>query len=170
MFKLFAKPMVVPVKEPVGAIQTIPQGYAALALRAGVANYSKAVDDVEFPRFLAENGIAVFNTRKVQDYLERMCPRGKRVQWVSTKRSATIRNTDIGGDHYVWERNAPEAYSKPIPEPVLMTMVKIREKYDLAEFFISDFTETPAGDPFLAVVFNDKEYIIERWDEPGFRM
>ena len=51
-----------------------------------------------------------------------------------------------------------------------MTVAKIREAFTEAEFYATDIIEVPAADPFLAVRFHDLFLVIERWDEPGFRM
>jgi hypothetical protein len=58
-------------------------------------------------------------------------------------------------------------YTHPIPDPVLETIEGVAGEFDKAQFFISEVKEYP--DPFLMVKLCDKEFIIERWDEPGYR-
>lgn len=62
-------------------------------------------------------------------------------------------------------------YIHPIPLPVLLTVKKIDAEFPDALFFASDY-EVHKPDPFLAVTLPlvKELFIIERWDEPGFRM
>lgn len=64
-------------------------------------------------------------------------------------------------------------YIKPIPLPVLLTAQKIREVTPSATFYVSDEIHEhdiePVRDPFLAVQIGADFFIVERWDEPGFR-
>lgn len=62
-------------------------------------------------------------------------------------------------------------YAHSIPLPVLLTMKTIVSQFPDAQFYASDY-EVQRPDPFLAVTLPGVEdlFIIERWDEPGFRM
>jgi hypothetical protein len=72
----------------------------------------------------------------------------------------------------------PVLYTDPIPLPVLITMDKLVDKLgDSVTFHVGATVDIsklqPARyDPFLAVSTNPGDgelYVIERWDEPGFR-
>jgi hypothetical protein len=63
-------------------------------------------------------------------------------------------------------------YSKPIPFPVLLTAEKLIDKFGTRVCLeVSDIYTVPKADPFLSVraTGSPKRFIIERWDEPGFR-
>ena len=144
--------------------------YAALAAKARFVGYQKVRESAEMDRqnsqfegFLAENGICQYDIRTVRKYLNKICPTGYTVIWVGIDGGALFTDFTRYARHY-------SPYAKPIPDVVLMTIVKIRENYPKSEFFVSDFARIPKGDPFLAVKVNEKFYVIERWDEPGFRM
>ena len=74
-----------------------------------------------------------------------------------------------------WIREKPiraKLYAKPIPLPVLRTVETIALKFPSAQFYVSDDHHRRLNvvkDPFLMVRCAGKDYIIERWDEPGFR-
>lgn len=73
------------------------------------------------------------------------------------------------GDGGVWTR----PYTKAIPAPVLLRARDIKSSFPDAVFVASDeFTEADMpriSDPFLGVIVGGKFYIVDKWDEPGFR-
>lgn len=156
------------VPEPVTATtydDTIDeQEYLKLAKKAGydataaIAERQMEIKSCLLRNFLAENGICVYPENKVIRYMNSVTPAYHRWTWRRVDRS---------------ERSQYGPYSKPIPEAVLMTMVKIREAFpDGVVFEVTDIEMMPAGDPFLRVrIKNTQEnFIIERWNEPRFRM
>lgn len=64
---------------------------------------------------------------------------------------------------------ATPVYQKPVPMPVLETISKVRGAFPDAECFVSDIVAEKRPDPFLMVRYGGQEFVIERWDEPGFR-
>lgn len=62
-------------------------------------------------------------------------------------------------------------YLHAIPFACLLTVKKIADAFPDAQFLVSDY-EVQRPDPFLAVTLPDTPelFVIERWDEPGFRM
>lgn len=134
--------------------------YLELSQRAGfdgaevvMRRRAQERDRTAFRRFLSENGICVYDADTVWNYMNSITPNGFGWMWVSTRRV----------ENGYW-------YVKPIPTPVLMTMAKIRERYPEARFDVTDIQRMPKGDPFLRVDIHGETLIIERWDEPGFRM
>jgi hypothetical protein len=72
----------------------------------------------------------------------------------------------------VWHGLFSESvYPHAIPVVPLMAMKIIQDAFPEAQFFASDY-EVQNPDPFLAVMLPDTPdlFVIERWDEPGFRM
>lgn len=65
------------------------------------------------------------------------------------------------------------SYTKPVPIPVLLRAKDLATAFPSAQFFISDEiseADMPAiRDPFLAVFVGDELFIVDKWDEPGFR-
>ena len=61
-------------------------------------------------------------------------------------------------------------YDKPVPYPVLVTVDRIKARFPATDFRISDeaIRQATVKDPFLMVIHEDRRYIVERWDEPGF--
>ncbi len=61
-------------------------------------------------------------------------------------------------------------YARAIPQAVLMTVKKLKDRFkDAVQFYASDY-EVRDPDPFLMVTGPGLDYyVIERWDEPGFR-
>lgn len=149
--------------EPDPSTDAIPDGYSyeQLAKRAGFNFADRALDTYrqqtrarQFRHFLSENGITVYDHNKVWMYMNSITPSGQTWRWYGVTKA---------GD---WGR----AYTRIIPEAVLLTMIKIREAFLDVEFEVTDY-ETPRPDPFLRCRIPDSEwYIIEKWDEPRFRM
>lgn len=168
----FAKePVPVPSKVLVESPSVSAGAYGELAKQAGFQGYETIAKRTAFRAFLADNGICVYEQERVFKYLRSHCPRDWYCAWVPVKQGFIF-----NGD-FTWRPQlGPQySYAKPIPDVVLMTMAKIRQQFgDAAEFYVSDFIDPKAapfrGDPFLAVEYEDERFIIERWDEPGFRM
>lgn len=127
---------------------------AEIALERQCRDQQRAADIRALRRFLAENGIAVYSESRVIRYMESITPSGHRWYWYR-----------VGQEHH-----GIGLYKKPIPAPVLMTMAKIREAFPEVRFEVTDIEELPKGDPFLRAGQHGTWFIIERWDEPGFRM
>lgn len=143
--------------------------YLDLASKAGFGNANRVLkarsaerEIAKFRAFLNENNIPVFLESSVVRYMGSVTPPGRDWTWVSA------------GE-----------YDRPIPYPVLRTMARIRETYPEARFEISEITKVPKPDPFLRVgiqplqpgpyeprtrAYPDEWFIIERWDEPAFRV
>ena len=164
MFKLLTRlgkqPLASLVKLDTPIVST--SDYLSAAVKAGLSDSQQislriSLDrqdtDTKLQHFLSENGIAVFPYNRVAAYMEKLRYRsGGRWRWVSLL-----------------------AYNNAIPQEVLWTIGKIRESLPHVYFYISEFERDP--DPFLAVsvyplpqITNTNTYVIERWDEPGFRM
>lgn len=150
--------------KPIGLADIDQVEYLALAKKAGFERGEYAIqsandDHAEHTKvsalrnFLAENGICVYQERAVDRYMNSITPRDHEWNW-----------TWVNSSHHHQAR-----YVKPIPVAVLLTMIKIREAFPNVLFQITDITRMVKGDPFLRVGFNGTWFIIERWDEPGFR-
>ena len=59
-------------------------------------------------------------------------------------------------------------YNKPIPPPVMLTIGKILQRIDDAEFYVTDIRKYNL---FLGVTVtgSDTLFVVERWNEPAFR-
>ncbi len=131
--------------------------YMELAKKAGFHRAIVAIDKEKvrtvtrkLRRFLAANGITVYNDNRVNTYMNSITPTNHRWRWN--------------------EVNGSGNYSEPIPQAVLMTMAKIREAFPSVLFEITEIYDVPKGDPFLRCGIGEEKFIIERWNEPGFRM
>lgn len=167
----------VPVKVAVGA--KVEAEYQRLANKLGTYAMVDLTQE-ELERYLAKNHIGVYPMGKVTAYLASIAAKmaSKRRTYYGTRtRKAKVvwlplRYTDIQAAAGKNQR----IYTKPVPPEVLMTVEKIVEDLgDRPAFFISDFSMEERVlrkkvDPFLAISVGSKMYVLERWDEPGFRM
>lgn len=183
--RMYAAPTV--EASPVPVATTVPTEdefsvteYQKLAERAGFVAGARLARRERFKRFMAENGVTVYSTPKVAEYLHAVCPRGHRVVWLSVNEDdGQVIGMNITGEIWLSHVGGDTRgiYEKPLPIPVLHTMCKFTEsggEFKDVTFYASDFTDVPKGDPFLAVLMGDEVsagefFVIERWDEPGFR-
>lgn len=168
-----------PAKEPtstssLGAAEDIDAEYAALVAELGVN--SAAVDLETFKALVPRAGLRIYNRPEVQEYLhcKYSVPVGNvtgYVHWGWRPLRAVDRGVGKAtrSENGVVQRGA-EIYAKPIPFPVLLTVKAVRDACPSAQFFVSDEMQAEKiPDPFLLVVVAGEEFVIERWDEPGFR-
>jgi len=146
--------------------------------------------DEQLACFLREQGHGVYPYESVERYLARQCGffRGshefssRKVWYWHTFREKDWQPEDCTiGPYQDGLRGRPgiaaqKGYDKPIPLPVLMTVRDLEaawtDKTKPLRFFVSDFTNVRRDpDPFLAVTagIGRRLFVIERWDEPGFR-
>ena len=142
----------------------------------------------DLAKYLADSNMTVYPMDKVRSYLE------KKMEELPKPRVSRRRGSFYGSQpRWAWnwmalreqdvlkkKGNFSKLYSntnKPVPVEVLMTVEKIIDDLgpSRVHFYVSEFVKaarpTPQiVDPFLAVCANtSKLYVIERWDEPGFR-
>lgn len=154
----------------------MPDGYLERATRLGLEGITESInvenERRKFRRFLSENGVCTYDRDAVHKYLKSICPKGHDIMWRSLTSDAKMLDDDMrfrnlyNSLSFVAYR--PGVYKSIIPEPVLMTIEKIKSAFPDAEFYVSTF-DMPKEDPFLAVLYANHGWIIERWDEPGFR-
>jgi hypothetical protein len=164
--------------------------YSRVAQKLGV-NVLPRIDWRRLGDALAELMIPVYDLKAVNKYLmdkaaEAVKANGDRgwAQWfwipmresdVDQVRLESIRAAGQQNLGYHWNMGYDPTlvpYLKPIPLPVLLTAERIEERLPgEVSFFVSDIVSYP--DPFLGVQLKadrDKTiFVVERWDEPGFR-
>lgn len=158
-----------------------------LASKHGVATVATRVKAGELAEFLQEENIRVYDLRSVESYLDRKCHgRGLRLRlatWYWRPLRAVdlqfIRGADVAvkprRSRFQWTdsmgRFDHRVYTEIIPLPVLITVDRITERLgESVSFYVAAIEEIP--DPFLGVRLKsdpDEMFVIERWDEPGFR-
>jgi hypothetical protein len=169
----------VPVRQPVTVAADPDREYLTeyrrIAQKVGYrcSEVETRVSKAELLEFLQAEGIGVYNYKAVEEYMnglvakENYANRGwQTFTWIWASLRAKDRSFNLA------TLSQPSTYEKPIPFPVLLTIEKIADRFgDKVNLFVSDIVNVPKPDPFLAVsVAGDKEkYVIERWDEPGFR-
>lgn len=187
------------IAKPIPTADSETQRYLELARSAGltgvVSEVEKSIErevqavnvynkSAALRLFLSENGITVYEAGTVERYMGRITPAGHRWHWVVATMGAAVEYPTING------MKAP-MYSKPIPDAVILTIQKIRDAFPTSVFQVTDISQIPKGDPFLRVSLEEagswsgwstgfgdinmqfdpqESFIIERWDEPGFRM
>ncbi len=130
------------------------------------------VPETELLLFLQEEGIHVYRTQAVLDYLTLAA--GKATVW----KLHPLRKQDKKWKktHSVWaaisrwppgQGATAEIYRNLIPYPVLLTIKKLVDRFGgEVKFFVAAVDH----DPFLGVVLQYSNIIfVERWDESAFR-
>lgn len=157
-----------------------------LARKYGLMTVSSTIACTKLVKVLQDEAITVFDLSKVQDYMDRKV-RGHGGfalgiwYWFPLRMvdRATVRLEDMRESRerrkHQWTGTSgtfrTSAYDEIVPLPVLMTVDRIVERLgNKVSFFVAAIDNNP--DPFLAVRMNDdpdRLFVIERWDEPGFR-
>ena len=160
--------------------------YVALATSLGIE--LPVFFQAELEKYFAANFIDVYPMEAVNKYMQAMLTResmkdaSQRYYWfwrplravdvatckLSRGRIAANSPVPIGGDVRGYE---PDPYARPVPFPVLQTVKAISDTFgERVAFFVSDYAAVKP-DPFLMVSAPGcPGYVIERWDEPGFRV
>jgi len=139
----------------------------------------------EFLRFLQEHEIVIYPYGQVYDFMDNLVTElnggpafsgklkryfvGGKYCWIL--KHATERDAKTTYPSYSkWEIRSV-TYAKPIPEHALVKMATLRERYqDEVRFLVTDVEEIKNIDPFLIVVFQKEKFVIDKWDEPGFKL
>lgn len=108
--------------------------------------------------FLVDNNICVYPLHKVHDYMDY---RYGRYSWGWSQ----LRDSD--------HPNRPDMYRGQIPLPVLERIEQLDAAFPNQLLF--EIASEGRGDPFLSVrllssIDDNERLVIERWDEPGFRL
>ena len=153
--------------------------YRALAQKIGYhcAEVESKLDEAELVEYLHEQGIAPYDYKAVCFYMHEVVQQLNHS--AQNRRMPSVWGDWAGGVEHEWrwsplrkcDGEKSELYTKPIPEPVLMTVAGLVERFgERVVLEISDLYTMPKPDPFLAVsVRGGERYVIERWDEPSFR-
>lgn len=135
---------------------------------------SSALLEERLKAFLVENGICVYPTERVVQYLDSKFGKGR---FKSTWCWRPLREKDRDINLFLHRHkrgngcinNTAGWYGRQVPLPVLLTVEKIHKAFPEVCFYVSDSAK-PA-DPFLMVTaIGVGSFIIERWNEPSFRM
>ncbi len=173
-------------------IESPDNGYKALARKLGI-NVPAQPSHLVLRHVLSTLSIGVYDSTAVRNYLIEKKPTSHFFVWVPVAKYKGA-SRSLANRYGRWSREwtserrrhgsiySEVEYNKPIPYPVLVTMGKIVDEAKafnvVPEFFVNDYAkpaERPQAsarfDPFLAVSTSDSDslFIIERWDEPGFR-
>jgi hypothetical protein len=93
--------------------------------------------------------------------------------WRGLRRADAIHSESWGGNPHTNGRMIAGQYTKPVPLPVLLTVKDVSARFPDAHFYVSDDVTTGdlrrGDDPFLLVIIERTNFIIERWDEPTYR-
>ncbi len=135
------------------------------------------VPEMELKAFLMEEGIHVYKTQDVFDYLTAKATESGSVwkhyglRQVDHDRYAT---NSFWADVSAWPRGhgyldtQRKQYRSSIPLPVLLTAKRISDHFGAEN--VSFYVAGVDNDPFLGVCLQGSNLVyVERWDEPGFR-
>lgn len=148
------------------------EAYLQLAAELGLD--SPAIEEAKLLKVLHEEAVGIFNYEKVDTYLQQMAQKqGARTYWVWKPLRSKDRDKFSGPLGGGAVRYSPKVYQHAVPLPILMTIKKIADKMPEAVFFCSDY-EVQRPDPFIgvstqALFIEGKIWVIERFNEPGFR-
>jgi hypothetical protein len=148
------------------------QEWASLGKELGIT--TGKVPEMELKLFLKEEGIQVYNTQAVFDYLTAEAskePKGT----VWSLYAVRPQDQDCPDDIWAQVNKWPighghvhrDLYRDKIPYPVLVTMKKLKDRFgDDITFYVAAIKQ----DPFLVVRYRRANLVVvERWNEPSFR-
>lgn len=161
--------------------------YSALAAELGISQPGLLED--EALAFFRERGTRLYDQSKVNAFLtdqfgaEIPATEGQRqhygIHTIATWGWRALRRVDVEGGGGGWHNPSSNGahigglYNKPLPLPVLLTVKEVAARFPSAMFFVSDEVHSSdlrrVDDPFLLVLIERTRFIIERWDEPGYR-
>ena len=179
MLTLFSKPptFVTLFRDGGSAPQPVPSAPGGDEPDADYVSLSKQLDVNAIPLQFAELGcairevcIGIYAYEAVIRYLDRVVEEKRNHRWDSLDWYWRPVNAAAAGYRaHAPKHVSPDVYDKPIPLPVMLTIQRIKSRFPAAKFFVSDIREV--SDPFLAVTVegSDSFFVVERWDEPGFR-
>lgn len=126
-----------------------------------------ALVQAELEELLRENNIHVYDYDKVSAFLTQHFA-GQEWGW------RPLRDSDDGKLVSHGEGNGEivrRTYRQAVPLPVLLTVKKIASAIPEVQFYVSDLVGSVNDqDPFLMVcAAGVNRYVVERWNEPGFR-
>lgn len=143
----------------------------------------KGLECLRFEAFCNENGIPNYDRAEVKAYLDKEYGGADQ----PNRRSYEERRIGTWGWRELVSSGARVtypytsdmflvsfAYNKAIPHPVVLRAGLIKKEFPDAIFYVSDGVNErdmirPVLDPFLMVQIEDKYYIVDKWDEPGFK-
>jgi len=152
--------------------------YARLANKLGTHVRGPALEG-ELAQALRELMIPVYDRAKVEGYLDEHGYWGWFPLSVVQPRAIIhrVNNVSHRPSYYYggMATNDPDygvpnaAYAEAVPLPALLTAERILDRLPSTLFYIAAARSFP--DPFLAAVdgVTGETFVIERWDEPGFR-
>jgi hypothetical protein len=153
--------------------------YLALATKLGTG-FQTTLTRERMEDILRENGLAAFPLDRVAAFMTAKVVklnRGKRRHWRAFAWGwHPLTQADLDHRPTRMMKTLTKVYRRRVPIEVLMTVDKLREEIgSQAKFFVADIYSqrepAPKEDPFLAVTAKGLPlYIIERWNEPAFRM
>ena len=176
MFGLLSRKVVpVPTAKEVATVESdvaLLEQHAAISERLGVSSPAGGeLERVRFEAYLRDAGLRVYDADQVRVFLTSQYGRKP---WAFRP----LREADRPNVARWWDDSKPNGsiqaglhcYEKAIPYPVLLTVERIVAKFTAAKFYVSDERrKSDVSDPFLLVLIDAREYIIERWDEPNYR-
>ena len=174
-----AAPPAKPQPSMINECETMEKEYLEVAKAIGLQD-SPAIFAGQLKEFLIQEVIPRYNGTAVADYMAELCRRasvktGREITWEwkpLRPQDAVPFSSDTWTAHF-GTYDVPirtEQYTGAVPLPVLLTVKKLIDRFgDRVCFFVSDYRD-PKPDPFLMITgVKIPCFIIERWDEPGFR-
>lgn len=193
LLDVFASAPVVQSVETVDvSIEQADKEYQALAHKVGLTiPKPPVIPGATLRNILAEAGISIYPMKSVESYMNKITPRGKIWQWHPLRERDYTRVCRM--ERFEWypggTRSATfsrETYAHRVPLAALISVDKIESTGCSPAFFVTDYATPTPPDPFLMVciphegniqinhlpqdlVNPETCFVIERWDEPGFR-
>lgn len=160
----------VPVRVSIGS--KAPAEHRRITNKLGLAGSTKLLT-VELAEWLKKNGYSAYPIESVDKYMRSKVREAGRSgiawRWVPLRKlqARAVKDGGYSNEHF---------YENTVPVEVLMTVEKIFNHFgDQVVFEVTDVYSRPSrrsidADPFLAVrAPGGQRFILERWDEPGYR-
>jgi hypothetical protein len=166
----------VPVTISVG--KKAPVEHRRLANKLGCIGGIK-ISAIELAEYLKKNHYSVYPMESVNRYMagkvkeindqRKRGTAAKAWRWIPLRKAQAVKQ-----DRY--DRTTTLYYRHTVPVEVLMTVEKIFDElgdqviFEITDVYTKVVKETVSADPFLAVTAPGcARFVLERWDEPGYR-
>lgn len=164
----------IPKPSPIATEGMAPDHWKVMAKKVGFT--PQFLNQEEFRLGLRELGIPIYDLDEVSQYMNAAVVRLNTTEkdsaptnWSGTVKEwrwqwTPLREADVSEGNMKWSH-----YQHAVPLHALEKVALIMEKFPEAKFHVSEITQRPKGDPFLAVQYKSWEMVvIDQWDEPGF--
>ena len=139
--------------------------------------FARPIPRVQIEECIRDNAIAIYPLEKVEWFMDTKAADAEKLAKKTNQYARVSWNWHplraIDRDRPTGVGNISRIYEKPVPVEVMMTAEKLADSLGPGvRFYVADLVRSTIRiDPFLSVTAHGCPlYVIERWDEPTFRL